>query len=144
MIESNDITRLVEESLKTKITTAVYPWSIPVYLSDESAMKGDMPYIVIHVENGTEYQGAPGSGIFNVVADILFRSHLKTETPEDRSAVIVAMNNIAYSNAAVELSNDNLTVYGFIPEATGAITANVELKAYEYRSKWRIICTPTA
>lgn len=140
-VTSNDILSLVELALQEKIQTAVYDWAIPVYLTDEDALKGPMPYIVIHADNYEEQIG-PGSGIFKVRVTTKLRSHTKVDDENKRVSVIMTLNNFAYSNAAIELSGENLHVYGFIPGASGEVQVNPDLKCYEYLTVWDLFCMP--
>jgi hypothetical protein len=101
-----------------------------------------MPYIVVHAATGEE-QIAPGSGIFKLKVDLLFRSHVKTEDINLRTAVCSGINNFLYSAPAFTLSEVNgFHCYGFVPGATGEMTVNHDMKAYEYRIGMDVTCMP--
>ena len=85
---------------------------------------------------------APGCGIFKVDVSLIFRSHVKDTSSEDRETIIESLNNFAYSTPATVLSQaTGFHCYGFIP-TTGRMTVDGELKAYVYEMDFELHCMP--
>jgi len=113
--------------------------AIPVYIADESETKQQMPYIVVKCVSAEE-DITPGSGIFKVAGEILFRSHTKETSPEDRQAVLDAINNFAYDSTAAKLSGlDDFHCHGWHP-TSAEMTNEPETKSYAYDMKYWVYC----
>lgn len=145
-LSNTNVVSIVEQAIEKALLIALGEVKIPVYISDTNEVKEEMPYIILHGDKGRELILGPvgqGCGYFEVEFTVLYRSHVKPDSPTTRQAVTDAINAFAY-NKPVEILNgtDGLTVFGFIPEATGQMQVNSDLKAYEYLTTWRIICTP--
>jgi hypothetical protein len=139
---SSSIINVAEAAIVAAIQSNIYPYEVEILASDEDSVKNPMPYIVIHASSAEE-QIAPGSGIFKLRVDLLFRSHVKTEDINFRTAVCSGINNFLYSAPAFTLSEVNgFYCYGFVPVATGQMTVNPELKTYEYRIGMDVVCMP--
>lgn len=141
-----NVVSIVEQAIQKALEIQLGSDSTPIYISDTNEVKASMPYIVLHGDKADEMILGPqgqGSGIFKVGFTLLYRSHAKPTSPTTRQAVIDAINQFAYGTP-VEILNqtEGLFVYGFIPEATGNMQINTDLKAYEYLTTWQIICIP--
>lgn len=113
--------------------------NLDVYLADSDETKRQMPYIVVQCVSAEE-DITPGSGIFKVAGEILFRSHSKETSPEARQTVLDAINNFAYDSTAAKLSGlDNFHCHGWHP-TTGDLTSDPESKSYTYDMKYWIYC----
>src|SRR5882672_953763 len=101
----NTILNIAERALRTALQNQIYQIvpNLMIYDSDESAQKAVQPYLIIHCEDAEETIG-PGSGIYDVPVMITLRSHVKPTTPDERDAIIAAINNFVYSNPAEVLS----------------------------------------
>ena len=116
-----------------------FPGTIQVLLSDEAETKPQMPYIVIQCTESEE-EITPGSGIFKVSGELLFKSHTKETTPEDRQVILDTINNFAYDSTAAKLSGiDNFHCYGWQP-TSGTMTTDNETKAVLYSMKYWVHC----
>ena len=126
--------------LQAAIDAAVgLPGSVPVLHSDEMETKPQMPYVVIQCVEEEEMI-SPGSGIFKVAGELLFRSHTKETSPLKRQAVLNAINNFAYDSTAAKLSGvDNFHCHGWHP-TTGNMTVDNETKSYNYLMKYWVYC----
>ena len=140
----NTILNIAELALREALQNQVYQIvpNMPIYRSDEDAVKSTQPYIIIHIEEAQEIIG-PGSGIYDVPVTVTFRSHVKPTSPDQRDAVIAAINNFVYSNPAQVLSEtQGFHCYGFMPIRVHMST-NTELKSYEYVNEFKLVCMPT-
>lgn len=112
---------------------------IPVYVADESETKQQMPYIVVKCVSSEE-DITPGSGIFRVSGELLFRSHTKETSPEQRQTVLDAINNFAYDSTAAKLSGlENFHCHGWHP-TSAELTSEPETKSYAYDMKYFVHC----
>jgi len=112
---------------------------LDVYLADSDETKRQMPYIVVQCVSSEE-EISPGSGIFKVAGEILFRSHTKETTPEVRQTVLDAINNFAYDSTAAKLSGiDGFHCHGWHP-TSAELTADAESKSYTYDMKYWVYC----
>tara|TARA_R110000868_G_scaffold59271_2_gene181958 strand:- start:766 stop:1203 length:438 start_codon:yes stop_codon:yes gene_type:complete len=115
------------------------PDSVPVLLSDESERKNQMPYIVIQCISEEE-QISPGSGIFKVEGTLVYKSHSKATSPEERQVILDSINNFAYDTTAAKLSGvDNFHCHGWYP-TTGTLTTDDTTKASIYEMKYWVYC----
>ena len=115
------------------------PGAIPVLRSDEMETKPAMPYVVIQCVEEEEVI-TPGCGIFKVSGDLLFRSHTKETSDEERQVILDAINNFAYDSTAAKLSEvENFHCHGWHP-TTGNLSANNESKSYDYTMKYWVYC----
>ena len=115
------------------------PDSVPVLLSDESERKNQMPYIVIQCISEEE-QISPGSGIFKVEGTLVYKSHSKATSPEERQVILDSINNFAYDTTAAKLSGvDNFHCHGWHP-TTGTLTTDDTTKASIYEMKYWVYC----
>lgn len=113
--------------------------ALPVLLSDEESVKPQMPYVVVRCLSFEE-EIAPGSGIFNVKGEIVFRSHVKETYSEFRASVLDSINNFAYDQTAAKLSiTDGFHCYGWQP-TTGEMQVEADSKSYLYIMKYTIHC----
>jgi len=113
--------------------------AIDVYLADSDENKRQMPYIIIQCVS-CEEQITPGSGIFQVAGELLFRSHTKETTPETRQTILDAINNFAYDSTAAKLSGiEGFHCHGWHP-TTGELTADNETHSYTYDMKYWVYC----
>ena len=111
------------------------PDAVPVILSDESERKVQMPYIVIQCVSEEE-QITPGSGIFKVEGTLVYKSHSKSTSPEERQVILDSINNFAYDSTAAKLSDvDNFHCHGWHP-TTGVLTVDDATKASIYEMKY--------
>lgn len=139
---SNVVLNIAEKAVVGAIQSEIYPYQVDVRASDENEVKPPMPYITVHASDYQEDIG-PGTGIFKMRVTATFRSHVKPDDINFRTAVCQGINNFLYRNPAVELSNtDGFHCYGFIPGATGSMAVNPELKAYEYLVSMDLFCMP--
>ena len=138
------ILRATENAIRPLLQSVIdeatgYPGSVPVFLSDEMETKPQMPYVVITCVEDEE-QITPGSGIFKVAGDLLYRSHTKATTPEERQTVLDAINNFAYDSTAAKLSEaDNFHCHGWHP-TTGQMTVDNDTKSTNYLMKYWVYC----
>jgi len=115
------------------------PGAIPVLLSDEAENKPQMPYIVVNCSDEEE-EITPNSGIFRVDGELIFRSHTKETSPEDRQVILDAINNFAYDATAAKLSGvDNFHCHGWHP-TSGTMTPENETKSVLYSMKYFVHC----
>lgn len=113
--------------------------AIDVYLSDNDENKNQMPYIIIQCVS-CEEQITPGSGIFKVAGQIIFRSHTKETSPDERQIVLDAINNFAYDSTAAKLSDiDGFHCHGWHP-TTGDLTVDRDSHSYTYDMKYWVYC----
>jgi len=140
----NTILNVAERALREALQNQIYAIipNLPIYRSDELAQKDVQPYMIIHCEEAAETIG-PGSGIYEIPVEIIFRSHVKPTSPDQRDAVIAAINNFVYSNPAQVLSQtQGFHCYGFKP-ITVKMGVNTELKSYEYINQFGLVAMPT-
>ena len=115
------------------------PGVIPVLTSDEVERKPQMPYVVIQCV-ASEEQITPGCGIFKVEGDLVFKSHTREMSAEDRQVILDSINNFAYDSTAAKLSEtDNFHCHGWHP-TTGTMSVDNESKATIYEMKYWIYC----
>lgn len=113
--------------------------TVQVLLSDNDENKPQMPYVVIQCVSSEE-QITPGSGIFKVDGSLVYRSHTKNTTPEQRQVILDSINNFAYDSTAAKLSAiDNFHCHGWQP-TTGELTMDNETKSTVYEMKYWIYC----
>ena len=144
----------VEAALQAALSVPLGP-SIPVYVSDFGAIKDPMPYVVVHGDGYTE-EIAPGCGIYKITVQVMLRSHVKEDDPDQRDAAVNAINEFMHQKnvatpasarlqAAVTLSRTpevpDLYVHGFVP-TSGSMRVNQEYKAYEYLVSCDLYCMP--
>ena len=116
-----------------------FPKAIPVLTSDEDDVKPQMPYIVVKCADAEE-QISPGCGIFQVGGELIFKSHTKETSNEERAAILDAINNFAYDSTAAKLSGvDGFHCHGWHP-TTGTMTPENETKALVYSMKYWVYC----
>jgi hypothetical protein len=138
------ILRAADEAIKTVLEDYLSDISngigkIDVYLADNDENKQQMPYIVIQCVSSEE-QITPGSGIFKVAGNVIFRSHTKETSPETRQAVLDAINNFAYDSTSAKLSAlDGFHCHGWYP-TTGDLTVESETQSYTYNMKYWVYC----
>lgn len=141
---SYTIINLTEQAIQAAIENSLYPAQVAVYISDVNEVKEPMPYIVIHVEEAVEQEG-PGTGIFKMPVEIMFRDHVKPQDPGFRDAVLVAIENVQFGTPLKALTQaiEGFYCYGFgMTEAS--MRVNPELKAYESMRRWEITAIPKA
>lgn len=139
----NTILNLAELALKTALQNQIYQIvpNLPIYESDESAVKADQPYLIIHCEEVEETIG-PGTGIYDIPVTVTFRSHVKPTSTDERDAVIAAINNFVYSDPKTVLSQTpGFHCYGFMPIRVH-MGVNPELKSYEYVNDFKLVAMP--
>jgi hypothetical protein len=140
----NTILNIAERALREALQNQIYQIipNLPIYHSDESAVKAEQPYLIIHCEEAVETIG-PGTGIYDIPVTVTFRSHVKPTSPDERDAVIAAINNFVYSKPAQVLSQtEGFHCYGFMP-ITVKMGVNPELKSYEYVNDFKLVAMPT-
>jgi hypothetical protein len=139
---SYTIINLTEKAIRAAITNSLYPVEAPVFISDENGVKPEMPYIVVHVEEAVEQEG-PGTGIFKMPVEIIFRDHVKAQSPDFRDAVLVAIENVQFGSPLKALTQaiDGFYCYGF-GMTQASMQVNTELKAYESIRRWEITAIP--
>jgi len=112
---------------------------IDVYLADSDETKRQMPYIIVQCVSAEE-EIAPGSGVFKVAGEIIFRSHTKETTPGERQTVLDAINNFAYDATAANLSGvEGFHCHGWHP-TSAELTSDAETKSYTYDMKYWVYC----
>jgi len=129
-----------EQAVKNQLVLQVDP-SVPIYISDTDGIKEAMPYIIVH-GNSYEEQIGPGSGIFKIRVDCVFRSHVKVITSDNRDSIIAQINNFLYSSPAAAISAETgFHCYGFVP-ISGDMRVQQDYKAYEYHIQFDVFCMP--
>lgn len=139
----NTILNIAERALREALQNQIYQIApnLPIYRSDESAQKEVQPYLIIHCEEAEEELG-PGTGIYKIPITVTLRSHTKPTSPDERDAIIAAINNFVYSNPAQILSQtDGFHCYGFMPISV-KMDVNTEQKSYEYINRFELHCMP--
>ena len=138
------ILRAADEAIKTVLSgylkeIAGSVGKIDVYLADSSETKKQMPNITVQCVSAEE-EITPGSGIFKVAGEILFRSHTKETSPEARQTVLDAINNFAYDSTAAKLSGlEGFHCHGWYPTSAD-LTFDAENKSYTYPMKYWVYC----
>lgn len=138
------ILRATEEAIQSLLQDAIddavgYPGAVPVLLSDAVENKPPMPYVVIKCTDSEE-QITPGSGIFKVSGDLLYRSHSRETDAEQRQTVLDAINQFAYDSTAAKLSAlPDFHCHGWHP-TTGQLTVENETKSYAYNMRYWVYC----
>lgn len=128
----------VVTALQAVVDSAIVP---NIYQSDVASIKDNPPWIVVHGDNYEEWVG-PGSGIFKVPIECLFRSHVKETSPANRDAVVSQINNFIYNSPAANLSlTANYFCYGFVP-TSGEMKVDTEKKTYDYVVRFDLYCMP--
>lgn len=141
---TNSVLVAAENAILTKLLTAVAGTicKSQIYISDEDVIKEPMPYIIVHAESYEEVIG-PGIGIFKVPVRLIFRSHVKETSTNQRTDVVNAINNFAYATPAVTLSTvSGFHCHGFEP-STGSMVIDGEHKAYCYEVEFTLHCMPS-
>lgn len=139
----NTILNIAETALNKCLQDQIYQIqpNIPIYDSDESAVKDVMPYLIIHCDQAEETIG-PGTGIYKVPVEVTMRSHVKPDSPDFRDSIVAAINNFVYSSPAAALSEiEGFHCYGFMPIAV-SMGVNTDIKAYEYINRFELVCMP--
>ena len=130
---------VIKQRLQEALNDLLGEGLMSVYISDEQENKEPMPYVLVKCESADE-QITPGSGIFRVYGEIRFRSHTKETSPEDRQITLDAINNFAYDDTAIKLSEaDNFHCHGWHP-ISGEMIPETESKSYLYLMKYSIYC----
>lgn len=130
---------VIREKLQERIDDLLGKGVMQIYISDEDSVKEPMPYILVKCSESEE-QIAPGSGIFRVYGEIRFRSHTKETSPSDRQAVLDAINEFAYDETAIKLSEaGNYHCYGWHP-MRGEMIPEPETKSVVYVMSYSIYC----
>jgi len=119
---------------------------VSVYNTDSTMMERanntiwrPMPYILAKCTDDEEVI-TPGSGIFKVTGELVFKSHTKENSPELRQVILDAINNFAYDNTAAKLSAvDNFHCHGWHP-TTGRMDVDNEAKASVYTMTYWVYC----
>lgn len=138
------ILRAADEAIKTVLSGYLEEiedsvGEIDVYLADSDETKRQMPCIVVQCVSAEE-EITPGSGIFKVAGEILFRSHAKATSPEARQTVLDAINNFAYDSTSAKLSGlEGFHCHGWHP-TSAELTSDAESKSYTYDMKYWIYC----
>jgi len=143
---TNNVMERAELAMRTVLLTSTTNTVVSgaILLSDEDETKPPMPYVVARAKSFEE-EITPGSGIFKVNIGLEFKSHVKDTTEEERQAVIIALNNFAYSAPASALSSavSGFYVHGWVP-TRGEMTVDSDQKAYIYELEYDCYCMPTA
>lgn len=140
----NTILNIAERALRDALQNQIYAIlpNIPIYRSDSIEPKATQPYIIVHIEEAVETIG-PGSGIYEIPVEVTLRSHVKPTSPDERDAIIAAINNFVYSNPAQVLSStQGFHCYGFKPISV-KMNTNTELKSFEYVNTFTLVAMPT-
>lgn len=140
----NSILNITEQTLRQALQNQVYAIfpNLPIYRSDEADQKAVQPYMIVHIEDATETIG-PGSGIYEIPVTVTLRSHVKPTDPDQRDAIITAINNFVYSNPAQVLSEfEGFHCYGFKPIRVH-MGVNTDLKSYEHINQFALVAMPT-
>lgn len=140
----NTILNIAERALRDALQNQIYAIvpDIPIYRSDSIDPKATQPYVIIHIEQATETIG-PGSGFYDIPITVTLRSHVKPTSPDERDAIIAAINNFVYSSPAQVLSETlGFHCYGFKPISV-KMNVNTELKSYEYVNEFTLVAMPT-
>lgn len=132
--------KAIQGLLQTAIDEATgSPGVVPVLISDRDLTKEQMPYILAQCVSDEEII-SPGCGIFKVDGSLVYKSHTKSTTPEERQTILDAINNFAYDSTAAKLSGiDNFHCHGWHP-TTGELTVDNEAKATIYQLKYWVYC----
>ena len=81
----------IQGLLQAAIDEAVgFTGAVPVLLSDTRETKPQMPYVSIQCTEEEEVI-TPGSGIFKVSGELVFRSHTKETSPTIRQKILDAI-----------------------------------------------------
>jgi hypothetical protein len=135
-----DTEKAIQGLLQAAISDVIgNPKIVPVYLSDADLVKASMPYVVIQCVESTE-EITPGSGIFKVDGNLVFRSHTKETPPEMRQKVLDSINNFAYDSTAAKLSTvPGFHCHGWYP-TTGQMMTDNDRKSTEYQMRYWVYC----
>jgi hypothetical protein len=97
--------------------------------------------VIVHAESAEE-QVTPGCGLYLVSIKVMFRSHVKETSTDQRTDVVNSLNNMAYTSPAAALSaTSGFHCHGFIPES-GSMTVDGDSKSYVYEIKYSLYCMP--
>ena len=140
---TNNVISLAEQAISTLIITNLKATVAKdqVYISDNDEIKQPMPYVIVHAESAEE-QVTPGCGLYLVSIKVIFRSHVKETSTDQRTDVINALNNMAYTTPAASLSAvTGFHCHGFVP-ASGSMVVDGESKSYVYNINYSLYCMP--
>jgi hypothetical protein len=138
---SNVVVSLAEQSVISLLQPALVGTVCEgkIYTSDSDVQKEAGPNVVVRIK-GAEEQISPGCGIYKLTIEIEFQSHVKDTTPNERDAVMTAINNFGYTSPATNMSTlDGFYCYGFIP-AAGVLSIEPETKSYVYLVESTALC----
>jgi hypothetical protein len=140
---TNNVISLAEQAISSLLITNLKSTVAKdqVYISDNDEIKQPMPYVIVHAESAEE-QVTPGCGLYLVSIKVMFRSHVKETSTDQRTDVVNAINNMAYTSPASALSaTTGFHCHGFVP-ASGSMTVDGEMKAYVYNVMYSLYCMP--
>jgi hypothetical protein len=140
---TNNVISLAEQAISSLLITNLKSTVAKdqVYISDNDEIKQPMPYVIVHAESAEE-QVTPGCGLYLVQIKAMFRSHVKETSTDQRTDVVNALNNMAYTTPASTLSAvTGFHCHGFVP-ASGSMTVDGETKSYVYEIKYSLYCMP--
>jgi hypothetical protein len=140
---TNNVISLAEQAISSLLITSLKSTVAKdqVYISDNDEIKQPMPYVIVHAESAEE-QVTPGCGLYLVSIKVMFRSHVKETSTDQRTDVVNAINNMAYTSPASALSaTTGFHCHGFVP-ASGSMTVDGEMKAYVYNVMYSLYCMP--
>jgi hypothetical protein len=141
---TNNVISLAEQAISSLLITNLKSTVAKdqVYISDNDEIKQPMPYVIVHAESAEE-QVTPGCGLYLVSIKVMFRSHVKETSTDQRTDVVNALNNMAYTTPASALSAiAGFHCHGFVP-ASGSMTVDGETKSYVYEIKYSLYCMPS-
>ena len=140
---TNNVISLAEQAISSLLITNLKSTVAKdqVYISDNDEIKQPMPYVIVHAESAEE-QVTPGCGLYLVSIKVMFRSHVKETSTDQRTDVVNALNNMAYTSPASALSaTSGFHCYGFVP-ASGSMIVDGETKSYVYEINYSLYCMP--
>jgi len=140
---TNNVISLAEQAISSLLITNLKSTVAKdqVYISDNDEIKQPMPYVIVHAESAEE-QVTPGCGLYLVQIKVMFRSHVKETSTDERTDVVNALNNMAYTSPASALSaTSGFHCHGFVP-ASGSMIVDGETKSYVYEINYSLYCMP--
>jgi len=140
---TNNVISLAEQAISSLLITNLKSTVAKdqVYISDNDEIKQPMPYVIVHAESAEE-QVTPGCGLYLVQIKVMFRSHVKETSTDQRTDVVNALNNMAYTSPASALSaTSGFHCHGFVP-ASGSMIVDGETKSYVYEINYSLYCMP--
>lgn len=140
---TNNVISLAEQAISTLLITNLKGTVAEdqVYISDNDEIKQPMPYVIVHAESAEE-QVTPGCGLYLVSMSVIFRSHVKETSTDQRTDVVNSLNNMAYTSPASALSAiTGFHCHGFVP-ASGSMAVDQESKSYVYNINYSLYCMP--